>query len=153
MIEQITDLDGITNGRNRALSDTNESLLYSVENLAIRTIRKVAFPELDMLRSLLSGEEEEPAIVKVLQLRKPEIKKCEITKITVLKKPKDEVATKSNETGNCKTTSIKEEESLPDFKLMEFARLICNPSSQVLENNLVDQKASDVINLRKVKFA
>ena len=71
MIDQLTDRDGITMGRNRASSDTNGNLVNSFGNLAINTFRKVAFPELDMLRALLSGEEKEPEIVKMLQLRKP----------------------------------------------------------------------------------
>ena len=103
MIDQLTDTDGITRCRTRASSDTNGNLVNSFGNLAINTFRKVAFPELDMLRALLSGEEEESGIVKMLQLRKPSPKKSEITKITVLKKPKEEVAAKSNETGDCYT--------------------------------------------------
>ena len=114
MFGEIGDSDGMKKTfRLRAHSDTETSLFHSFENLAIKAVREVAFPQLTHIQKALKE-------TKAENHRNCECKKCEITKITVIKTVRKRAPPTADEK--------RHEDILPDFKLMDFARVICNPA-------------------------
>ena len=113
MFGEIGDSDGMTKTlRLRAHSDTETSLFHSFENLAIKAVREVAFPQLTHIQKALKE-------TKAENHRNCESKKRDITKITVIKTARVAPPTADEK---------RHEDILPDFKLMDFARVICNPA-------------------------
>ena len=45
----------------------------------------------------------------------------------------------------------KDDENLPPFKFMDFARLLCNPGQSVLENSLLDPASQEIKDFKMTK--
>jgi len=51
-----------------------------------------------------------------------------------------------------KTSPKTSTSKLPSFKYMDFAKMICNPGSVIIENKYINSKSKTIKNLKKSKF-